>query len=117
MYFSGLVAIYAIEAKGEHTMAQKTSGNCQNLSTGTGKRTPGGAAGEPGHTLCRSPTPNLLQSCKSKFQVLVQVESPPFRLPRRVASRERKYATALTAVYTRRVCSIESAAIAAFEDV
>jgi hypothetical protein len=82
-----------------------------------GKRTPGGAAGEPGHTLCRSPTPNLLQSCKSKFQVLVQVESPPFRLPRRVASRERKYATALTAVYTRRVCSIESAAIAAFEDV
>ena len=69
MYFSGLVAIYAIEAKGEHTMAQKTSGNCQNLSTGTGKRTPGGAAGEPGHTLCRSPTPNLLQSCKSKFQV------------------------------------------------
>ena len=31
-----------------------------------GKRTPGGAAGEPGHTLCRSPTPNLLQKQASK---------------------------------------------------
>lgn len=58
-------------------------------------------------------------SSKYKVEIKHEIKSsvPASGLPRRVASRERKYATALTAVYTRRVCSIESAAIAAFEDV